>query len=144
MLFPRERDWSEIRSIAQNPFASDEELEAVQAPVKKVTIEIRNGTSITGFASRMSQHLKESGYVVQGIGNASRRGYEKTVIYDLTEGSRTNELAKLKSILQANVSASLPSWTGTSSSDAEEHKPTDKENTDFLVVLGDASYSLVE
>lgn len=144
MLFPRERDWSEIRSIAQNPFASDEELEAVQAPAKKVAIEIRNGTNITGFASRMSQHLKESGYVVQGIGNASKRGYEKTVIYDLTDGARGDELAKLKSMLQANVSASLPSWAGTSTSNAEEHRPTDSEHTDFLIVLGDASYSLIE
>ncbi len=144
MLFPRERDWSEIRSIAQNPFASDEEIEAAQEPVKKVSIEVRNGTNITGFASQVSQRLEESGYVVQSIGNASKRGYEKTVIYDLTDGARADELAKLKTLLQANVSASLPSWTGTSTNDAEELKPADNENTDFLIVLGDASYDLIK
>jgi LCP family protein required for cell wall assembly len=145
MLFPRERDWSEIRAIAQNPFATDEELDAAElAPAQTVTVEVRNGTNITGFASRMSQHLEEEGYVVQAIGNASERGYEKTVIYDLTDGARADELAKLKTMLRANVSASLPTWAGTSTSDAEEQRPTDDEHTDFLIVLGDASYDLVK
>lgn len=143
MLFPQDHDWSDIREIAQDPFSSNEERAAREEPERTVVVEIRNGTNIAGYASRMSQYLTEQGYVIQGIGNASQRGYEKTVIYDLTEGARSAELASLKTTLDANVSASLPSWTTTSTDEDGERKPSDTEYTDFLVVLGSSSYGLI-
>ncbi|MBD3251090.1 hypothetical protein GF380_01285, partial [Candidatus Uhrbacteria bacterium] len=143
MLFPRERDWSEIRVIAQHPFATKEEAKAQEEPQEDTAVEIRNGTNITGYASRMSQYLEDEGYIVQGIGNALQKGYEKTVIYDLTKGQRDTELAALRSMLDANVAPIPAGWTQNNGT-ADEQKPTDPEHTDFLIVLGDSSYGLVE
>jgi LCP family protein required for cell wall assembly len=143
MLFPRQQDWSEIRALAQNPLATPEQIKEEQKPARKVSVEIRNGTNIAGFASRMSRQLEQRGYAINEIGNAVSRGYERTVIYDLTDGSLPNELAALKTLLHANVSPSLPSWAGTSTNGTGEQEPKSGEQTDFLIVLGESSYDLI-
>jgi len=143
MLFPREQDWSEIRAIAQQPFETKEAIKAQEEPEEDVAVEIRNGTNITGYASRMSNLLEEEGYIVQGIGNASKKGYEKTVVYDLTNGARNEALATLLSMLNANAATAPAGWTQASAT-ADERRPADPEHTDFLIVLGDSSYGLVD
>jgi hypothetical protein len=143
MLFPRKQDWSEIRALAQNPLATPEQIKEEQKPARKVSVEIRNGTNIAGYASLMSRQLEQRGYAINEIGNAASRGYERTVIYDLTDGSLPDELAALKTLLHANVSPSLPAWAGTSTNGAGEQKLKSEEQTDFLIVLGESSYDLI-
>lgn len=140
MLFPRDRDWSEIREIAQHPFSTKEEMETEIEPDEPVSVELRNGTTITGFASRISTKLKQEGYVVNNIGNASERGYDKTVIYDLTKGERSEQVSALAGMLDGTVATSLPAWSATSAEGI--HRPTDNE-TDILIILGSESYDLV-
>ena len=148
LLFPKDPDWSEIRQIVQNPFQSKEQRLAELAPKTEVRLELRNGTQIPGFAARMENHLKEQGYVIHEIGNASHRGYEKTVIYDLTRGGKADELAKLKKLLDANVSAQMPGGAATSVGIATEDgfatEAIQSPDTDFLIVLGEGSYNIVE
>ncbi|MEK7655534.1 MAG: LCP family protein [Patescibacteria group bacterium] len=149
MLFPKRPDWSELRLIAQNPFATKTERDAQNRPSEVVRVEIKNGTTRTGFATQVSALLKKQGYSVTGTGNAVRRGYEKTVIFDLTGGKMTDELARLKKLLHANVSTVLPSWASDTStrivySDELTPEPVGATATEFLVILGESSLGLID
>ncbi|MBI4139309.1 LCP family protein [Candidatus Uhrbacteria bacterium] len=149
MLFPKKPDWSELQRIAQNPFATKEERAQDERPSEVVRVEIKNGTVRGGFAGQVSALLKKQGYTVVGTGNAVRRGYERTVIFDLTGGKKTTELARLKKLLHANVSTVLPSWASETStrivySDELTPEPVGATATEFLVILGESSLGLVD
>ena len=73
------------------------------------------------------------------MGNALRQNYEKTVIYDLTDGQKPLALADLKETLNANVSVTLPSWLAQPAH-AEEPGLTDAleaSTSDFIIILGE-------
>lgn len=144
MLFPRKPDWSEIREIAQNPFQTTSTA-SVPNPdpiVLKSKIEVRNGTLRTGFASQIAAMLERNSFEVRSFGNAIRRGYEETVIYDLTQGRKQEELHKLQRLLNASVSLSPPTRENTKDGLAPEK--AQYADSDFLVVLGEASYPLLQ
>jgi LCP family protein required for cell wall assembly len=141
MLFPKKQDWSEIRNIAQHPFGDESEADDTTLGTKTdsepARIEIRNGTFISGLASQASEQLKAKGFAIAGLGNASHRTYEKTVIYDLTNGKRLNDLETLKKLLHADVESVPSFWnTGASAVDDAEPKPNNPTQTDFLIILG--------
>ncbi len=135
MLFPKEEDWSEIRDIVHDPFRTAEERVTDDRPTQPVTVEVRNGTYATGFAGTVSDKLTALGYEIAGVGNATRRGYERSVIYDLTSGKKAEDLAKLKRLLDANISTTDPKI-------ANEEGLT--LATDFLIILGDSSRGMIE
>jgi len=148
MLFPKKPDWSDIRELAQNPFETNEEKAAAARPAETVRVEVKNGTTRAGFAANVADALKQSGYVVTGTGNAVRRGYERSVIFDLTAGKMPTELARLKKLLDANVSSVMPAWLSGSStqrvvySEGLSAEPIASTSTQFLVILGEASFGL--
>lgn len=142
MLFPNKSDWSEIRTAIADPFASKEEQLKQNKPSEAITLEIRNGTLRTGFAGQVATTLERSGYTIASTGNAARRGYERTVIYDLTNGSKPVELARLKKLLDANVSA-VPPDGKIVLADGLTNEKVNASSTHFLVILGDSSLSLV-
>ncbi len=155
MLFPNKPDWSEIRDLAQNPFHTLEVAPTSTKPVvagqtDTLKIEIKNGTTRTGFASQVAAKLERSGYEIVAFGNAIRRGYERTVIYDLTNGKKSAQLAALRRLLGADVSTITPV------ADADDPKrlklalndglPPERitsNNVEFVLILGEASYALV-
>lgn len=155
VLLPKNDDWSPIQNIAENIFTPDDELSTnfAQAPEQKpkfVRVEIQNGTNITGLAFTASQLLDGQGFDVIKVGNASTRGYEHTVIYDLTNGQRSEELKALRDFLQADVTLSATGWliSGdivpkeiTFTSDDSEQLTT-QDDVDFLIILGESASSL--
>lgn len=143
MLFPRKPDWSEIRAAAADPFTTKEEVAQQNRPNEHISLEIKNGTLRTGFASQVSTKLETMGYSVEATGNATKRGYEKTVIYDLTNGSKPQELAKLKKLLDANVAQTTAGSGKTVQTDSQSRENLYTTATHFLVILGDSSLSLV-
>jgi LCP family protein required for cell wall assembly len=143
MLFPRKPDWSEIRAAAADPFTTKEEIAQQSRPGEHINLEIKNGTLRTGFASQVSAKLESLGYSVEATGNATKRGYEKTVIYDLTNGSKPQELAKLKKLLDANVVETTAGPGKTVQTDSQAHENLYTTATHFLVILGDSSFGLV-
>lgn len=150
MLFPRNPDWSTIREIAANPFttATDTAAVATTSPTKEIPaavhsrIEVRNGTTRTGFAAQVAAKLERNGYDVKAFGNAIRRSYDETIIFDYTNGKKPAELAKLKKTLQATVSLNLPEQIRPTDGLPSE-KPSNGSDIDFFVILGEASYALV-
>ena len=147
LLFPRHNNWEPIKTLIQNPFKSDEEWkESTEPAVAKATIEIKNGTFHGGYAATVSDALEFMGYETLALGNANRRDYQTTVIYDLTNGQKSDELAELKKKLEANVSLSSASSDGRYSfvfgKDLSK-EPITSEEVDFLVILGEDSHQLV-
>lgn len=155
VLLPKNDDWRPIQHIAENIFTPDSELNTqfAEAPEQKplfVKVEIQNGTNITGLAFTTSQLLDGQGFDVVKVGNAASRDYEHTVIYDLTNGQRSEELKTLRDYLQADVTLSATGWmlSGdvvpqeiTFSTDDYEALAT-QEDIDFLVILGESASGL--
>ncbi|KKR57339.1 MAG: Cell envelope-related transcriptional attenuator [Candidatus Uhrbacteria bacterium GW2011_GWF2_40_263] len=156
VLLPKNDDWSPIQQMAENIFLSETELsvmyEQYQETFEGLTqVEIQNGTNITGLASRTSLLIETSEIRVIKIGNAPTRDYSYTIIYDFTQGDKTNELNALRENLQASLIFSEDGWTVTGEIPTEEIEVFQKtyidlasqSEVDFLVILGEDSKNLV-
>lgn len=155
VLLPKNDDWKPLQTIANEVWTKDVEQTVVASSKDDkptfTSIEIQNGTNLSGLAFSASQLLNGNGYDVVKIGNAATRGYKHTVIYDLTNGQRSEELKKLKDFLQADVTLSTTGWMMSGdvvpkevsvSTESYKNLATDP-NIDFLVILGENSVSLV-
>ncbi len=124
VLVPKNNDWQIVKKFVADAFtdtASPETIAAALPP--KVSIEILNGTNITGLAQKTASLLEAAGFTVSKIANAGQKDYQKTVIYDLS-GKNSEAIAKLRTIVDANLSPSVPAAI------------TPSEKTDFLIILG--------
>ncbi len=147
MLFPRQQDWSDIREIAADPFKTKEERLKEVRPTSPISIEVKNGTTVTGFAGQVADRLAAIGYQIGNVGNAAFRGYEHTVIYDLTNGAKSPELARLKQMLDANISTATISTSSSSRSIIGEGLTKESiaaTGTDFLIILGESTRGIVD
>jgi hypothetical protein len=140
VLKPRTGDWSEIRTLAANIFTSDatsslapptppaeEESDepaptSSPEPASKPTVEIRNGTTTSGLAKKMSDDLSAKDYNVLTIGNAVNRDVAKTVVYILSDEAADGGKELAESI-EATTDSGLPS-----------EEPSSK--ADVLIILG--------
>jgi len=121
LLLPKDMTFSQLKQIAK--YAFDEEKQKVAQEI--TTVEIQNGTRIEGLAYRTSLELKDNGYKVLKIGNADIQNYEHTVIYDLTQGKKSEKLTDLQKKLDAIVATTNPDDLVKSS------------GSDFLIILGE-------
>lgn len=155
VLLPKNDDWGALQRIAENIFIPDDEMGSAIATTdeekpKFVRVEIQNGTAVTGLAFTTSQLLDREGYDVVKIGNAASRGYEHTVIYDLTNGKEADALRELRDYLEADVNLSATGWMigGTivpkelSFSGEDYEELTTEDDVDFLVILGNDATNL--
>ena len=97
-------------------------------------ISIQNGTTIPGLAYSMAQELRGYNLAIASFKNAATQDYQRTIIYDLTEGSKplTTELLK-KTIPYAVMTSSIPSHI------SEENTAN---TVDFIVIIGqDRTYN---
>lgn len=152
MLFPKNPDWSDIRRVVQHPFENDGDRTAEKKPVETIRLEVKNGTTRTNFAAQVAARLEKTGYEITGLGNAQRRGFDQTVIYDLTDGKKPAELARLKTLLQADVvtvnGKQLKPMVDNPATrlfpiDSQTTERVYSQTTDFLLILGEASFSFV-
>ena len=148
VLLPKNDDWGAIRRMAANVFSegdityiAQEEPEIVDESI--IQLEIQNGTTISGFAFQTSQLMVGQGFEVTKSGNAAERGYEKTIIYDLTEGELPEELELIREYLEAEIYSPGEVDAREMNIEGEEVIPTTEDNIDFLVILGEASADLV-
>ncbi len=154
VLLPKNDDWRPLQELASNIFDAKAQAQIAQTTETKprfVRVEIQNGTDVTGLAFKMSQLLDGNGFDIVKVGNAATRGYTHTVIYDLTNGKRSDALKALANFLDADVTLSatgyllngdiLPKELSVTS-DGYESLTTDT-HIDFLVILGENSANLV-
>lgn len=142
VLKPRTGDYSEIHALAQNIFTTTQgehlpaspevseetPLETTPSPApepeEKPSVEIRNGTNITGLAKETSTALEAEGYTVTGIGNAAVRDHTTTTVYALADKATASDNAKaVAELVEGQADIGLPE--GEAESEAE-----------ILIILG--------
>ncbi len=149
ILKTRTGDYSEIHQIAKNIFspevgktindsaAQNESPEPTIGPegvlpsvsptpstaaTVKPTLEVRNGTGVTGLAKKVADKLTKDGYKVVATGNAKSKTIEKTTVY-APKVTQADDAQKIASSLNATSKTDFPS---------DEAKTT----ADILIVLG--------
>lgn len=153
VILPRHEDWSDLKLIAKNifddePIATSQEAALPDKPTSSdgVRIEIQNGTPTTGLAARTAELLESSGFTIALVSNAAERDYQKTMIFDYTNGKKAEELASLQEYLDADVimtpqgylssDAVIPDGLGTA-------PQSTAEDIDFLIIIGENGTDLV-
>lgn len=136
ILVPKSGNFSEIQSLAQNIFDTEKSVENANqdqkienAAEKTIKIQVRNGTATAGLAGKVAIDLQEEGYEIVGILNADSKDYEKTVIFDYTDGKQSDVLEKLRARFNANVAAGRSFFLDQSSDGRGK-------DADFVIVLG--------
>ena len=130
ILMPKNNDWSGVMAFAAGVFDTPAETNAVSAATAEtaapapIRIEVENGTAVAGLAQRTADSLAAAGFAVSKIGNAPDRAYDRSVIYDLSKGGRSDAVEKIRTVVDANVTSTLP---------VSIAPPPD---TDFLIILG--------
>lgn len=134
VLLPRNNDWTLLRDAVMNVYQDaeidpNERLAAssdTAMPEEAPTVEIQNGNGTGGVAREMAQLLQSLGFEVVKIGNADSFDYDKTIVFDLTDGEKSDPFERLTNALdRAEVS---------DTKDAEAHDPS--SSADFLVIIG--------
>ncbi len=155
VLLPANNDWHGVQMLAANmlnPSTSNLTLDAPTEHVPEFTaVEVQNGTNISGLAFSASQLLTQNGFDVQNVGNAKTRDYRHTVIYDLTNGQKPDQLTALRDLLSADVSMTAAGWiytneiipTDLSVSSPEVASTSSDTKVDFLIILGENTANLV-
>ncbi len=70
-------------------------MEATASQRETVSVEVRNGTSESGLASRIADDIKDrEGFDVSTVGDAANQEYEQTVIFVLTQSESVRTRAK--------------------------------------------------
>ncbi len=147
LLFPKGGDWTRVKALISDPLQTKDELDAAAPDLAKV--EIKNGTLRTGLAFEVTNALSLRGYDAKNMGNAVRRGYTRSMIFDLTEGKKPAELEALRLALDADVSLTAPETPQGSSTRFVYAENLSKETvqdaqTDFLVILGESAFPFVD
>lgn len=88
------------------------------------TVDARNGTTVTGLASRAAKALEKKKFTLAAVGNAAIRNRTQTIVVDRTNGKKPNSLRELLATLGVSTTVAFP--------DAEK-KTAD---ADFIVFLG--------
>jgi polyisoprenyl-teichoic acid--peptidoglycan teichoic acid transferase len=127
LLLPKDMSFYQVQQQVANVFNPTEALILKE----KTKVEIQNGTKIEGLASKTSASLKIKGYEIVKMCNAVSQNYDKTVIYDLTNGAKKNDLDNLQKDLNAQVAFDKPNWL-----------PQNNGQTDFIIILGKDQQSL--
>lgn len=136
ILVPKSDNFSEIQNLAQNIFNTEKNTESANqeqkietAAKETIKIQVRNGTPTAGLAGKIAVDLKEEGYEIVGILNADNTDYDKTVIFDYTDGKKNDVLEKLRAYFNANVAAGRSFFLDQSSDGRGK-------DADFVIVLG--------
>ncbi len=135
ILLPKSGNFSDIRNLVSNIFPEPEVVEtkktrneAIKTISGTSSVTVLNGTWVAGLAGRKSALAKEAGFEVLEVANAPMRDYNKTIVYDLSDGQKSTALQILKDILNAQESKSLPEWV-------KEYKLS-SSSPDLIIVLG--------
>jgi polyisoprenyl-teichoic acid--peptidoglycan teichoic acid transferase len=121
LLLPKDMSFKQLQNLVKYVFDSAQQQKAIVL----TKVEIQNGTKIEGLAYRTSVQLKAAGFKITRITNAGKQDLDTTLIYDLTQGQKQDELNQLKETLKAEITSQKPSWLTTDAGDA-----------DFLIILG--------
>lgn len=132
VLLPKKSDYSDLRTIAANPFDTEvKQYMGSYKDAKDISVTVLNGTEIAGLASVEAVALEDLGYQVKDTGNAPARDFQKTVIYNITPQDKKEALGSLVSAFGANVAQTIPDWL--------KQMINSDNQPDFVIVVGAGS-----
>jgi len=118
-----------MRAIANNPFdIKTKKYTGNYVGAADIRLVILNGTNIGGLAGEAALTLEDFGFRINNIKNSPEKGFEKSVVYNISTEDKKDALEEIKKILNANVAQSIPEWLKEAIS--KNNKP------DFVVVVG--------
>lgn len=88
------------------------------------TVDVRNGTTVTGLAGRVAKALEKKQYTIAAVGNATIRNRTQTILIDRTNRKKAQSLRELLATLGVGTTVAFPE---------AEQKTAD---ADFIVFLG--------
>ena len=136
VLIPISGNFSEIQFLIKNIFSNKVEEMKEAIAEESPSVDVRNGTFKIGFAKRIADNLGQNGFNITHFGNASKRNFEKTVIYDLTYGGKVESLKALELKVGGTVHLGLPEWLMSDLAEEISGSVEKSEQPDFILVLG--------
>ena len=130
VLVPKSGDYQDLQYFAQNIFTMKEIAE------KNIRVIVANGTAVDGLATYLTASAETMGFKVERIANSANKNFEKTVIYDLSDGSEEEALKFLKNKFQAHTSKELPEFLVPLTYRQKENGETEKIEASFIIVAG--------
>ena len=127
LLFPH-WDGSLIRDIARQSLSN-----IIDSPVddRAFTVEVLNGTRITGLAGRTGEMLRGFGYNIVSVGNADHNDYQSTFI--VTRDGMEERARVFGEIIRCrDIRVDSPVMENSGSPDLRNHG----SRADFILVLG--------
>lgn len=86
-----------------------DETKQAAAQDQKISVEVRNGTTVAGAANTLADQLRtNAAYQVEKVAAAANKNYEKTIIVDLSGGQKTVLVNALAQQFNAQVVTALP------------------------------------
>jgi len=138
ILLPNAGDFSKMIDFIENIFDTLAPSQLDNPDLKTsvpASVEIKNGTNISGLAATVSDKLKAANFNVSAISNSSKRDFTQAVIYDLTYGDKPDALNVLKAKVGATVSTDLPTWLLSDIKTDIKNNPSEIR-PDFILILG--------
>ncbi len=123
MLEPRGGNFTEMQYAIKNAF---QENTQIQKEINPISVEIRNGTEVSGLAFKLQEKIKQAGVKVIKIGNAPTTDYTETVIYQLSPDSSQEAITEVQKNISGRIEKIIPEWV---KSDAEL-------TTEFFIIIG--------
>ena len=130
ILIPRHDSFSEIAYEIEHIFTPEKER---PEPVK---VAIRNGTLVTGLASKVAELFEDKQFFVSQVANATRKDWNVTTIYKLSTKISRDELDDIAKEFSANVSLGLPSWLTIADQPNSTTTPSIPPS-DILIIVGE-------
>ena len=131
VLQPRNGEYEKLEMLVKNIFVLNRIKE------ENAKIEVQNGTKTAGLALYTYLYLEKINYNIISYDNAPTDDYQKTIIYDLTDGEKELTLDKLKDELKAYIAKDVPEYileryqlNATTTQTDLESKP------DIIIILG--------
>lgn len=113
-------DFSDIQAYIQKQFSGSQE------GAEDSTIEVLNGTDLSGVASKKEAELETKGIIVTSIGDAPTSNYGKIQWFDMTGGTKPQTAKKLFDVLgEPSSGSSLPSGV--------------QSDADFVIIVGNGA-----
>ncbi len=113
----------ELTALA-SPAATSTPNGEANIKTEQPTVELRNGTNVTGLAGRVAKALEKQAFTIAAAGNAAIRNRTQTIVIDRTDGKKPRSLQAILDALGISTSVKFPEG---------ENTPAD---ANFVVFLG--------
>lgn len=90
---------------------------ATPAAPEAVKVDVRNGTPKAGLAGATASTLKKNSWITIGAVSDAKGSFPKTLVIDLSKGTKPNAVAKLAEMLKGTVQTTIPKGEASSTAD---------------------------